>query len=127
MQRVLAITLCAVLVIVTVAVMSASGGQEVAQHAPLGEQIVKATLTDAQKKPGSQMVRSVVDGAGPGREAGLSAAGSGDVNCDGRVDAIDAALVLQFIAGLFSPFGCPDAADVDFSGGTNAIDAALIL
>ncbi len=53
--------------------------------------------------------------------------GSGDVNCDGRVDATDAALVLQFIAGLFSPFACPAAADVDFSGASNAIDAALIL
>jgi glucose/arabinose dehydrogenase len=51
----------------------------------------------------------------------------GDVNCDGVVNSIDAAIVLQFTAGLFLPLPCAGAADVDENGSINAIDAALIL
>ncbi|MEX2158207.1 MAG: PQQ-dependent sugar dehydrogenase [Dehalococcoidia bacterium] len=51
----------------------------------------------------------------------------GDVNCDGVVNSIDAAFVLQFTAGLFLPLPCAGAADVDESGSIDAIDAALIL
>jgi glucose/arabinose dehydrogenase len=51
----------------------------------------------------------------------------GDVNCDGLVNSIDAAIVLQFSAGLFLYLPCAGAADVDENGTVNAIDAALIL
>jgi hypothetical protein len=51
----------------------------------------------------------------------------GDVNCDGRVNSIDAALVLQFGAGLVSALACEQNADVNHSGTVNAIDASLIL
>jgi alpha-tubulin suppressor-like RCC1 family protein len=50
---------------------------------------------------------------------------TGDVNGDGRVNAIDAALVLQYSAGLIV-FPGPSA-DVNHDGYVNAIDAALIL
>ena len=49
----------------------------------------------------------------------------GDANKDGTVNAIDAALVLQYSAGLFPSIN-PNA-DWNRDGRTNAIDAALIL
>jgi len=51
----------------------------------------------------------------------------GDVNCSGTVTAVDAALILQYDAGLFSPLACPENADVNHDGHVNPIDAALIL
>ncbi len=51
----------------------------------------------------------------------------GDVNCDGIMNSIDAALVLQFEAGLIDTVPCPDTADVNEDGRINSIDAALIL
>ncbi len=51
----------------------------------------------------------------------------GDVNCDGSVNAIDAALVLQFSAGLLGSLSCLQNADVNHDRSINAIDAALIL
>ena len=53
--------------------------------------------------------------------------GSGDVNCDGRVDAIDAALVLQYGAALIDTLPCIENADLNGDGLVNAIDAFLIL
>ena len=56
-----------------------------------------------------------------------SAPRGGDVNGDGRVNSIDAAIILQYAAGLLpSPPGGPSS-DVNHDGQTNAIDAALIL
>ena len=51
----------------------------------------------------------------------------GDVDCSGEVTSIDAALVLQFIAGLLGILPCQGAADVNESASINSIDAALIL
>lgn len=51
----------------------------------------------------------------------------GDVNCDGRVNAIDAALILQVDAGLVRSLSCEKNADVSGDGAVNAIDAALVL
>jgi hypothetical protein len=52
---------------------------------------------------------------------------AGDANCDGTVNAIDAALDLQFSAGLTHSLPCEDNADVNGDGRINAIDAALTL
>ena len=51
----------------------------------------------------------------------------GDVNSDGQVNAIDAALILQFGAGLIGSVPNSGSADVNSDGQINAIDAALIL
>jgi hypothetical protein len=49
------------------------------------------------------------------------------VDCNGRVDAIDAALVLQLVAALIDSVACPQHADVNGDHAINPVDAALIL
>jgi len=58
---------------------------------------------------------------------GGPAPGSGDANCDGQVNAIDAAFILQFSAGLLDELPCAAAADVNQDGRVDAIDATIIL
>ena len=55
------------------------------------------------------------------------AARPGDVSCDGRVNSIDAVLVLQRTAALLAALPCPGAADVNHDSRLDALDAALIL
>ena len=53
---------------------------------------------------------------------------SGDVNCGGTVDAIDALLILRSVAGLPVSANCINGSgDVNCSGTIDAIDALLIL
>lgn len=51
----------------------------------------------------------------------------GDVNGDGIINPIDAALVLQFSAGMLPALPSFERGDVNQDGTVNAIDAALIL
>lgn len=51
---------------------------------------------------------------------------AGDATCDGRVDSIDAAIVLQYTAALVGSLACP-AGDVNDDGRSDAADAAIIL
>ena len=51
----------------------------------------------------------------------------GDVNGDGRVNAVDSALILQLVAGLIDDLPYMNNADVNLDGDVNAIDSALIL
>jgi hypothetical protein len=51
----------------------------------------------------------------------------GDANNDGRTNSIDAALVLQYDAGLIHSLPNLVNADVNHNGAVNSIDAALIL
>ena len=51
----------------------------------------------------------------------------GDVSCSGRTDSIDAALLLQFDAGLLGYLRCHETADMNLDGSMNAFDAALVL
>ena len=57
----------------------------------------------------------------------LSPARLGDVDCNGVVTSIDAALILQLTAGVVSFLFCPESADVNGDGETTSIDAAIIL
>ena len=51
----------------------------------------------------------------------------GDANCDGAVNSIDAAVILQLSAGLSEGVSCPANADVDSSGDITSLDATLVL
>ncbi|MEX0786807.1 MAG: dockerin type I repeat-containing protein [Dehalococcoidia bacterium] len=51
----------------------------------------------------------------------------GDANCDGRVDARDAAVILQYSAGLSDLVLCLADADADGDGRVTALDALLVL
>jgi hypothetical protein len=51
----------------------------------------------------------------------------GDVSCDGRTNSVDAALILQYDAGLTTSFRCPEGADVNADGSVNGVDAAVVL
>ena len=51
----------------------------------------------------------------------------GDANCSRDVSSIDAALVLQYDAGLLESLDCLAAADVNFDGTVDSRDALLIL
>ena len=51
----------------------------------------------------------------------------GDANCDETLNAIDAAIILQFTASLIGSLPCDENADVNESGDVDAIDAAIIL
>jgi hypothetical protein len=51
----------------------------------------------------------------------------GDVNCDGQVNPIDAALILQLVAALIDSVRCPQSVDVNHDGAIDPVDAALIL
>ncbi len=52
---------------------------------------------------------------------------AGDVNCDGIVNPLDAALILQLSAGLLSQLACPPEGDTNADGVINPLDAALVL
>jgi hypothetical protein len=52
---------------------------------------------------------------------------SGDVNCAGGVNSVDATLTLQRGAGLIASLVCEANADVNEDGTVNSLDAALIL
>jgi hypothetical protein len=51
----------------------------------------------------------------------------GDVNDDGQVNPVDAALILQREAGLISSLPNLASADTNNDGNVNSVDAALIL
>ena len=51
----------------------------------------------------------------------------GDASCDGAVNPLDAALILQLAAGIIPALPCPGGGDTNGDGVTNPLDAALIL
>jgi hypothetical protein len=52
---------------------------------------------------------------------------AGDVDCDEERTSIDAALILQGVAGLLFELACQYNADIDGDGFFSSVDAALIL
>ncbi|MBI4570589.1 MAG: hypothetical protein HY723_01465 [Chloroflexi bacterium] len=80
-----------------------------------------ATPRDIKPAVENGSVTCLEEGSGPPQ--GLL----GDVNCDGRVNSIDATLVLQFVAVLIGALPCIENADVDGDGDIGPIDATLIL
>jgi hypothetical protein len=64
-----------------------------------------------------------------GGQVGAGISGSpllGDVNCDGDINSVDAAVVLQYDAGLIAVLKC-DVGDANADRRTDSVDAALIL
>lgn len=51
----------------------------------------------------------------------------GDVNCDGLVNSVDSALILQYTAGFIDTLPCPENGDINGDGRIDAVDATLIL
>ncbi len=51
----------------------------------------------------------------------------GDTSCDGTVNPLDAALILQLAAGMIPALPCPGGGDTNGDGVTNPLDAALVL
>jgi CSLREA domain-containing protein len=51
----------------------------------------------------------------------------GDADCNGSVNSIDVALILQFGAGMLDELNCEESADVNGDGQVNSVDSALIL
>ena len=52
---------------------------------------------------------------------------TGDADCSGDVNSVDAALILQLAAGLLTGLPCPAGADANEDGRIDPIDAALVL
>ena len=57
----------------------------------------------------------------------LAHAQTGDVDCSGRTDSMDALIVIQRLAGFIIEPGCYSEADIDDNGTVDAVDALLIL
>jgi hypothetical protein len=74
----------------------------------------------------AKIVNGTADCKPSTRPPGSDVKVAGDANCDGAANAIDASLVLQFVAGLVNSLPCADA-DFDHNGRIDALDAALIL
>ena len=72
------------------------------------------------------LISSTVSCFGPQSSRGLTGP-RGDADCSSDVSSIDAALVLQFDAGLLSRNDCLLAADVNRDGAIDSRDALLIL
>lgn len=68
-----------------------------------------------------------MDVTGIGPKATVTPKTCGDVNDDDNVTAIDAALVLQFNAGLIDTLANELSADVNGDGDITSVDAALVL
>lgn len=92
-----------------------------------GPYAVRVTLFQAVPITGNtysiQVSSTFVGPPGPPPPAGLV----GDVNCDGVINSVDAALVLQLDAGLITTLLLCAAPDANQDGLINSIDAALIL
>ena len=83
---------------------------------------------DQPRQALADLVSVVVGQEVSGIDSALSRrAATGDANCDGIVNAIDAAFILQFNAGLLASLPCEENADINGDAEINAIDAALIL
>jgi hypothetical protein len=51
----------------------------------------------------------------------------GDANCDSLANSVDAAVILQYDAGLLDGFTCLGNLDLNGDGMTNSVDASIIL
>ena len=88
------------------------------------DEFADATVGDPQPI-GADVVHGSISCLSP--EPPLPAKDPGDVNDDGRVNSVDAALVLQYDADLINSLPNAESADVNDDGRINSVDAAIIL
>ena len=94
-----------------------------------GDSMLSFGMT-VHSNPGFGPTDCLPDGGSVSCDAGSCAVApfrNGDANCSLTTNSIDAALVLQFDAGLIAALACPAGADVDGNEVANSLDAALIL
>jgi hypothetical protein len=53
--------------------------------------------------------------------------GGGDVSCNDGVNSVDAALILQYAAGLSASLPCPSRGDMNGDDRIDAADALMVL
>jgi hypothetical protein len=82
------------------------------------------TLTDGDGQPVTPILINSGIFCEPGQHGGP---GLGDASCNGTTNSIDAALVLQYDAGLLPGDDCLLGADLNFDDRVNSIDASIIL
>jgi hypothetical protein len=92
-----------------------------------GAPVDTATPTATEEEPAATPTATATGAAPPPTSTPPEGGLLGDVNCDGQVTAVDAALILQLVAGLVDSLPCEDAADVNQDGSVTAVDATLIL
>lgn len=115
-------------VLATLTFQALCPGNTVLAFVPVG-----ADLTVDAVSIGTVLGESI-DTQGVNGEVNINGAGCGDpgilrgdANCNGSVNAIDAALILQISAGLLNVLSCEDNADANGNGTVDSIDAALVL
>ncbi|MCH8994911.1 MAG: hypothetical protein IH959_08095 [Chloroflexi bacterium] len=113
-------------------IVGLAGGDYTVDFTDCGETVTYlAEFYDDQPDFDSATLVAVVAGIKTsGIDAELAVAAvvlTGDANCNGTVDSIDATIVLQFTAGLLGALACPDGADANGDGDITSVDATLIL
>jgi hypothetical protein len=81
----------------------------------------------AQAETMARALLGRIKGVLSGEITELPAALPPDPNCDGEIDAIDAALILQLTAALLGEADCDLLTEANYDGRTDAVDAQLIL
>ncbi len=115
-------------VLATVTFDAVCPGQSDLAFVPMGEDLTVDAVSIGS------LLGDSMDTRGIGAEVNINGAGCadpgrlrGDANCNGTVNAIDSAIVLQIGAGLLGELSCSGNADVNRDGSISSVDAALIL
>jgi len=93
-------------------------------ESPITFDLINLSDPEANDIPSANVVGGVTV---TGTPCGGGPSELGDVDCDGNLTAIDAALVLQLESSIINALPCAQNADLNGDGNTNSIDALFIL